>query len=124
MKALRTTFILVAAALAGGCNPFTGACTTDFRYGLAVEVRDAVTGAAIADGARLIARDGDYVETVEGPPISGLPYLQAAGERPGRYALTVQKAGYQEWTRTNVFVRDGGCHVLEVRLEARLQPSA
>jgi hypothetical protein len=122
MRASRLSVIVGAAAIIAGCNPFTGACTTELRYGLNVEVRDAVTGAPAADGARLIARDGDYVETVEGPPIPGMTFLQAAGERPGRYTVTIQKTGYQDWTRDNVWVRDGGCHVATVRFEARLQP--
>jgi hypothetical protein len=89
-----------------------------------VEVRDAVTHEAIADGARLIVRDDDYVETVEGPPVPGLPYLQAAGERAGVYSVTVQKTGYQDWTRAPVWVRDDGCHVSTVRLRAQLQPAS
>ena len=121
--AVRFAFILATATLTGACNPFTGACTTELRPGLAVEVRDAVTGAPAADGARLIARDGDYVEIVEGPPVPGMTFLQAAGERAGRYTVTIQKAGYQDWTRDNIWVRDGGCHVVTVRFEARLQPA-
>ena len=120
---MRSAFILAAATLVAGCNPFTGACTTELRFGIAVEVRDAVTGAPAADGARLIARDGDYVEIVEGPPVPGMTFLQAAGERAGRYTVTIQKTGYQDWTRSNVWVRDAGCHVVTVRFEARLQPA-
>jgi hypothetical protein len=122
MNVVRSVLVL-ATTLVAGCNPFTGACTTDFRFGLNVEVRDAVTGAPAADGARLIARDGDYVETVEGPPVPGMTFLQAAGERPGRYTVTIQKTGYQDWTRDNIWVRDDGCHVATARFEARLQPT-
>jgi hypothetical protein len=122
MRALRRCLIFAAAVPVAGCNLST-ACTLDSRPGIVVEVRDAVTAAAIADGARLIVRDGDYVETVEGPPIAGLPYLEAARERPGMYDVTVQKAGYEEWTRSRIWARDGGCHVSTVRLQATLQPT-
>lgn len=93
------------------------------RPGIVVEVRDAVTAAAIADGARLIVRDGRYAESVDGPPIPGLPYLEAARERPGTYIVTVQKAGYEEWTRFRIWARDDGCHVSTVQLRALLQPA-
>lgn len=121
--AMRFAFIFATATLTGACNPFIGACTQELRPGLVVEVRDAGTGAPAADGARLIARDGDYVETVEGPPVPGMTFLQAAGERAGKYTVTIQKAGYQDWTRSNIWVRDDGCHVSTARLEARLQPA-
>jgi hypothetical protein len=123
MKALQPLLVLAAAGLIVGCNPFTGACTLELRPGIVVEVRDAVTGAPAADGARLVARDGNYVETVDGPPAPNLTFLQAAGERPGRYDLTVSKPGYHNWTRAGVRVRDGGCHVIPVQLEAQLQPA-
>jgi hypothetical protein len=124
MKASRLPFIFGTAVLITGCYPFTGVCTTDIRYGIVVEVRDAVSGAVVADGARLIVREGEYVETVDGPPVPGLPYLQAAAERPGTYSVTVEKAAYQVWTRTDIRVRDTDCHVSTVRLEARLQPTS
>src|SRR5918999_787750 len=117
MRRLQPIVILAAAVLIAGCNNlFTGACTADFRHGIVVEVRDAVTGATAAEGARLVVRDGNYVETVDGPPAPSLTFLQAAGERPGRYDLTVSKPGYVDWTRADVLVRDGGCHVVPVQL--------
>ena len=124
MRASRLSIIVGAAAIIAGCNPFSGPCTTDIRWGIVVEVRNAVTGESLADGARLIVRDGDYVETVDGPPVPGFPELRAAGERAGTYDVTIQKAGYQDWTRTGIRVRDQGCHVETVRLDARLQPTS
>ena len=123
MRASRRSIIVGAAAIIAGCNPFPGPCTTDIRWGIVVEVRDAVTSGPAADGARLIAREGDYVEIVEGPPVPGMTFLQAAAERAGKYTVTVQKAGYQDWTRDNIWVRASDCHVSTARLEARLQPA-
>ncbi len=123
MRALRPLFILAVGAVVAGCDSFTGVCTTDFRFGIVVEVRDAVSGAPAADGARLIVRDGDYVETVDAPPTPSSTFLQAAGERVGRYDVTVQKPGYAEWTRTDVQVLRDGCHVTQIRLDAQLQPT-
>ena len=120
---MRSAFILATATLIAGCNPYPTSCTDELRYGIAVAIRDAVTGAPAAAGARLIAREGDYIETVDGPAVPDLIVLGAAGERPGKYTVTVQKAGYQTWTRSNIWVRDGGCHVKTVQFEARLQPA-
>lgn len=123
MKAWQA-FLVVAAAAITGCDlPFTRACTTDFRYGVVVEVRDSVTGAPAAAGARLVVRDGAYADTSDQLPFTEPLMLQAAGERGGRYDLTVQKPDYRDWTRTGVRVWEDGCHVIPVRLEARLQPA-
>lgn len=122
-KAWQVFLVAVSAGAMAACNlPFTGACTTDFRYGVVVEVRDSATGAPAADGARLIARDGAYADTSDQLPFTEPLILQAAGERGGTYHLTVQKSNYREWTRTGVRVREDGCHVVPVRLVAPLQP--
>jgi hypothetical protein len=124
VKAAQPFLMVLAAGAIIACDwPFTGACTADFRYGVVVEVRDSVTGAPAADGARLIARDGAYADTSDQLPFRDPLLLRAAGERGGRYDLTVQKSSYREWTRTGVRVREDGCHVIPVRLVARLQPA-
>src|ERR671917_542884 len=48
VRGLRPFVLFAAAMLIAGCNASTGVCTTDFRYGIVVEVRDAVTHEAIA----------------------------------------------------------------------------
>jgi hypothetical protein len=122
----RLAAVIFSAAAVAACDfPSTGGCTLEFLYGVVVDVRDSVTGAPAAAGARLIVRDGAYADTSEQLPS---PYtdeliLQAAGERGGIYDLTIQKPNYQEWTRRNVWVREGRCHVIPVRLGARLQPA-
>jgi hypothetical protein len=122
MKASGLFLGAVAAGAIAACDlPFTGACTADFRYGIIVEVRDSITGAPAAEGARLIARDGAYADTSDQFAFVEPLTLRAAGERGGRYDLAIQKTGYREWTRTGVRVREDECHVIPVRLEARLQ---
>jgi hypothetical protein len=122
--ALQASLVVAAAGATAACDlPFTGACTADFRYGIVVEVRDSVTGEPAADGARLIVRDGAYADTSDQLPFTEPLTLRAAGERGGRYDITVEKPDYREWTRTRVRVWEDGCHVIPVRLEARLQPA-
>lgn len=100
-------------------------CTAEYRYGLGIQVQDSVTGQFIASGARLIVRDGAFVETMQAPAnrpdVDSLP-IPAAGERPGVYTLTVQKPGYREWRTSGVKVTADRCHVQPVRVLARLQP--
>ena len=115
-------------ALAGGACDLLDSdpalCTDEFVYGLHVTVQDSVTGAPAASGAQLIARDGAYADTVTVPPAAEDPdnwVLQAAGERPGVYTVTVRKAGFLAWERTGVVVTADDCHVRTVELTARLQ---
>lgn len=122
---LLSGIVLVGAACS---NPYEQAiCTDDFRYGLLVYAQDSVTGAAIASGATLVARDGDFEDTFTHP--AGRPDLDArplvsAGERAGTYQVTVTKPGYAPWTRNNVTVTRNVCHVDRTELTARLQPAA
>lgn len=108
--------------LVTGCTtPFGGVCTTQFVYGVTVTVLDDGSGEAIADGATLTIRDSGYVEIVtdsfDGRTLSG------AGERAGRYTLTVERPGYLKWVQDGVVVIRGECHVTPVSLEARLTAS-
>jgi hypothetical protein len=124
VKGLQATLVLLSPAAMAACEfPFSGACTLDFRYGVVVEARDSVTGAPAAAGARLIVRDGAYADTSDQLRFVDPLVLQAAGERGGIYDLTVQKPNYRDWTQRNVWVREDRCHVIPVRVEARLQPA-
>jgi hypothetical protein len=123
MQALKAFLLAVPAGLAAGCNlPFTEACTTDFRHGVVVEVRDSLTDAPAASGARLIVRDGAYADTSDQLPFMDPLTLRAAGERGGTYDVTVEKPDHRDWTRARVRVLEDECHVIPVRIEARLQP--
>jgi hypothetical protein len=89
--------------------------------GLNVEVRDSVTNAPAAEGARGVARNGSQEEVLQ-PMVGANPGLTLIGawERPGTYTIEIAKAGYQTWRRTGVTVTKDECHVQPVRLEARL----
>ena len=100
-------------------------CTAEYRFGLGVQVQDSISGQLITSGARLIVRDGAFVDTVQAPvnrpDVDSLP-IPAVGERPGVYTLTVQKPGYREWRKSGVRVTADRCHVQPVGVTARLQP--
>ena len=125
-RMLSAAAVSVLVLSASGCELFTGpVCSLELVYGISVTVEDSLTGVPSAAGAQLIARDGAYADTVTVPASAAdadRTALQAAGERPGLYTVTVTKAGFLPWERRNVFVTAGECHVRTVHLTARLQP--
>jgi hypothetical protein len=90
-------------------------CDMSAHPAIRLDVRDSVTEATVTEGIRAIARDGTFADTTLFRPV------QLAHERPGTYTVTVEKEGYQTWSRTGVRVRDGECHVRTVDLIARLK---
>lgn len=116
------TLLLASLSAGSGCALAPENCTADFRFGLTVLVRDSSTAAPAGDGAIVTAEDGAYVETLTVFPgdWDSVTFV-GAGERPGRYALTVSKPGYRAWVRRGVRVGEDGCHVQRVTIEAWLQ---
>lgn len=134
-RRLHVTLITGAAAgaalVASSCGLVDPTiCTSDFRFGLAVYVKDSSTGAWAASGARLFSDiGGTSVDSgtmfptafpANRPDLDSLP-LGGAGERAGVYRVRVQKAGYVDWVRTGVRVTEDECHVRRTVLTARLQ---
>lgn len=112
--------VLLPAALSG-CEIFDpGVCTTDVQPAILVQVRDAATQAPAASGATGVLRDGSFSDIMQADPGENALELRGAEERPGTYTVTVDKPGYQQWTQDGVRVRDGGCHVQTVTLQANL----
>ncbi|MGH8543575.1 MAG: hypothetical protein ACREX3_08080 [Gammaproteobacteria bacterium] len=118
----------VVAAGIRGCNPLGGeVCTREFRYGLNITVVDSATGSPPSE-AVLIATSGAFTDSVgprapvqliaNEPPALILP---TAGERPGMYSVVVRSPGYRDWNQSGIRVRADECHVIPVRLTARLQ---
>jgi len=101
----------------------TPVCTMIFVYGLSVDVRDAVTGAGIAAGAVVVARDGDYSETLESGVVDSVS-VHGAGERAGTYIITVTRPGYAAWGSPPVTVTADQCHVHPALVTARLTPAS
>jgi len=114
-------WVMVAMVL-GACaeNPPV-ACTEEARPGLSITVRDSVTGASVANGVEIIARDGAWADTARGS-ILGLGVYALVYERAGVYDVTVSHPSYQVWVRAAVRVTEDECHVQTVSLLARLQP--
>ena len=118
--------IVVAAAVSlvsiTGClDSFTG-CAGVGAFGIEVTVVDSLSGAPAAAGAVLLTYDlangGARVDSILGQ--SDTDVLGGADDRAGNYSVYVRKAGYRDWTRAEVVVRDGCPAVKTVHLTARL----
>ena len=106
------------ALLTGACRSPLVACNLNLVYGLTIVVTDSATGTPLTGAATIVeVRDGAYVDTL---PDFGNEY-SGAGERPGTYSVTVQRLGYRVWSRDGIRVREDECHVIPVRVTARLQ---
>jgi len=114
--------------LLSGCGEGEEAivCTANIEPGIVVETRDANTDAPLAENAIVVITANDYVETLivsefEGPDSSSALAVAGALERPGLYDINLTLAGYDDWSRLNVEITSGTCHVNTVRFTARLE---
>ena len=117
---LRTSalaILILAMTLPGysGC----AACPLSVEPGIIVEIRDAVDGGPIAATASGSVTEGSFQDSLH---LYDAP-LRRAGvyEREGLYTVRVLHPGYVPWEQTRVRVRDTGCGVATVTLEADLQ---
>jgi hypothetical protein len=124
---------IMAVTTAGSCPLPTEeyVCTADFRFGLAVHVKDSATHAWTASGAHLITVDQHGVVVDSGlafpntfpagrADLDSLS-LSGAGEHAGVFQVTVRKPGYKDWIRSGVQVTADKCHVRLTELTALLQ---
>ena len=109
--------LLVSTALAG-CSDWAG-CTTSVEPGIVVEIRDAVDGTPIAATASGRVIEGSFQDSLR--LYDGSLTRAGADEREGTYTVRVLHTGYAAWEQTGVRVRDTGCHVDTVTLQANLQ---
>ena len=118
-----SVLLLGAAVVLSACQrgPTQVVCTADLRPGILLDVRDSVNNVPAGRGARIIAQDGAYADTVKNIGSFDGPY-QLAQERAGTYTVTVEQQGYRLWRRSGVEVTADQCHVRTVSLTARLQP--
>lgn len=103
----------------------TFGCTTVFVPGIVVEIRDAISDTPLAENAVVVITDGDYTETLEvleyeGPESTSAYSVAGAYERPGVYDINLTLSGYEGWSRSQVEVESGICHVNTVTFTVRL----
>ena len=125
-RPLRLTAALMAL-FSAGCVDFLGrGCDAMLDRGIAVQIRDARSGAWLAAGASAEVQDGAYIEALQlvgwrgVPPNDTATTLGGADERAGTYTVRVRRPGYQPWERGGVRVHDGECGVRTARITADL----
>ena len=121
----RSLALALVSVLAAACSEQHIVCPQIASPGVAVEVRDAATGALTASGSKLVAQSGTYADSMSFPanqPDADAQHLTGA-YRAGVYTLIVTKTGYQTWIKTNVVVSAADCGVNRVDLTALLQPA-
>lgn len=124
MKSLTSSQRLLAIPVALGigvtaCSD-TSYCTKVAVPALSVTARDAQTGAPICD-ATVVARDGDFEETLMRFPAPGCE-CQGAEERLGTYQVTASAPGYQPLTKTMVAAIANECNVETAHADFALPP--
>ena len=106
------------------------ACVDTTRASIVVDVRDRITGQPAASGSLLTIREGAFVDTVRGEifkpaPLPPTAFLNWFHQRPGTYDLTIEKPGYEVWTKCGVQLeRDQCCKSWFAQVDARLSPLA
>ena len=94
-------------------------CTTQLVPGIVIEIRDASSGASIAETAEGEAIDQDgvqYAFEAVGDPVA------TAYEAPGVFVVNVRHDGYVDWSVGGVLVESDECHVITEFLTAFLEP--
>ena len=110
--------VLIVSLAVASCFE-SEACTLSIEPGVVVEIRDVADGTPIAATASATVMDGSYQDSLR--LYDGSLTRAGADEREGTYAVQVLHPGYVPWERTGVRVRDTGCHVDTVTLQADLQ---
>lgn len=118
LKAARWYLGLALAPLALACGT-TQVCTADSRAGLRVDVRDAATGLPAAEQAVVVAREGDFEESLG--QATALSFV-GLYERAGVYRVTVTKPGYATLDTAGVRVAEDRCHVRLTTIAVGLEP--
>lgn len=121
-------FGLLISVLVTSCGIIgPGDCTTEARPAIRLRIVDAQTHTKPSVGSSILVTDAGFAESFPPPGVAtvSLDQYNFASERPGRYAITVETPGYQDWSKTNINVDRGQCgHVDTETVTATLSAAA
>ncbi len=115
MKSIQMIAIVSFILLFNGCKENDDEniiCTLNYVYGLDINLVEKSTENPITGNVKIIAKDGDYEETLENYDPSTSFY--GAGERKGTYTLTVTSDNYKTYISEPIVVTSDECHVITV----------
>ena len=117
---MKTFPVLAMAAVLAACNTLTSdvICTAEARAGLTVSPVDSITSAPVTSSLQVVAKEGAYADTAK--VLIGTS-VGLAWERAGTYTVEVSAPGYMLWSKSNVVVTKGICHVDGVAITAKLR---
>ena len=123
----KTWFALSAVLALAACDRASDplVCPAYIAPSVNVTVQDSVTGANLTAGSTLVLRNAAGVVdsmTIEPQPYTIVGWGLGMGAA-GTFSLTVRHAGYREWTKAAIKVKQGVCGAETVNLTARLQPA-
>jgi hypothetical protein len=127
MPQKRRFLVASCALVVAACQGTTDVvCTTVVEPGIVVRIEDSVSGELRAAAAAALALAPGYSDSLRPYESEGngeLVSRAGAYERPGIYVVSLEEAGYRPWRAAQIWVLPGRCHVMTVRLVARLQPA-
>ncbi|MBW1293971.1 hypothetical protein [Aquimarina litoralis] len=95
-------------------------CTDELRPGLEITVLDSLDNTVITSGIMVIAKDGDYTETLVN--FEGTTTFVGAFERTGTYSISIGSEVYENFSSTeSIMVDKDICHVITESREIILQ---
>ncbi|MES2765380.1 MAG: carboxypeptidase-like regulatory domain-containing protein [Bacteroidota bacterium] len=128
MKNVTTFFIavLVFTVLCGCSNSTNYGCFDEYVYAVHVTLMDFERGQPIMGGKPTgTVREGNYTDSMiiahRSDETGDYTMLWGAGERAGKYSVSVQVEGYEPWTKENIYVSRDDCHVIPQKITAFLK---
>jgi len=98
-------------------------CTLEAKAGLNVYVKLGNSSTSTTDGVTIVAKSGNYTETLMPLQNNTNPSFAGAYEKAATYILTVSKSGYKTYTSKQITVDRDCCHVIPQTLNIALQPN-
>ena len=114
--------MIAASLLLAGCGADDQiACTLLLTPGIRFDIRDSITGNMFTGPGTVFAAEGTFVDSLNFTSLPSRIGIPLVHERPGTYNVSVRAEGYDEWSKSNVTVTAGQCHVNTVSLNVLLQ---
>ncbi len=100
------------------------ACTEEFVSAININVFDKETGFPSSCGVTAILQDGDFIEELSNETSDNCNddfIFSMAGEREGKYDITIIKEGYNDWVQYDTVVTSNICHVNAITIQVYLE---
>ena len=125
----RFCWLVALVLFATGCGDGTKSCSPGSPSGMSIEIYDSETGVLSLCDANVTITNGDsFREVVWAPYYYGdgvadcVSPLSTLTVWEGTYDVTVEKLGYEPWTKTGVRVHsDGPCAVRTTEIQAFME---